>query len=288
MSAPQAISTLSPLLYENLVERELAVDLGQAGDLTSDAVVPQGAKAVASIHAREPGCIAGLAIAAHAFCKLDPSAAVGWIVQEGAEAAQGQELMQVQGLARPLLSAERTALNFLGRLSGIASATRRLVRAVEGTDARIVCTRKTTPGLRALEKYAVRAGGGSNHRFGLCDAVLIKDNHLVVAGSVAEAVRRVRSSIGHLVKVEVEVDTLEQLEEALQQPIDAVMLDNMDPVRLRQAVHLARRRVLVEVSGGITPETAAEAAAAGADLISVGWLTHSSPALDVALDFHPA
>jgi nicotinate-nucleotide pyrophosphorylase (carboxylating) len=198
--------------------------------------------------------------------------------------AAGATLAELAGPARALLTGERVALNFLGRLSGVATATRGLVDAVAGSAARVVCTRKTTPGLRALEKHAVRAGGGANHRFGLDDAVLIKDNHLVIAGGVAEAVRRARAAVGHLVKVEVEVDGLEQLAEALACGVDAVLLDNMSLEELAEAVRMARGRALTEASGGIRPETAAAVAATGVDLLSVGWITHSSPALDVALD----
>jgi nicotinate-nucleotide pyrophosphorylase (carboxylating) len=203
---------------------------------------------------------------------------------DGAVVPANTTLAEVRGSARALLTAERVALNFLGRLSGIATATRRLVDAVHGYPARVVCTRKTTPGLRTLEKYAVRAGGGSNHRFGLDDAVLIKDNHLVVAGSITEAVRRVRNVVGHMVKVQVEVDTLLQLDAALTCPIDAVLLDNMPPAQLKDAVQIVAGRVTTEASGGITIDTARDVAASGVDLLSAGWLTHSAPALDVALD----
>jgi nicotinate-nucleotide pyrophosphorylase (carboxylating) len=198
--------------------------------------------------------------------------------------AAGTVLADVAGPARAVLTAERVALNLLGHLSGIATVTRGIVDAVAGTGAEVVCTRKTTPGLRALQKYAVRAGGGRNHRFGLDDAVLIKDNHLAVAGSIEEAVRRVRMSVGHLVKVEVEVDDLEQLARALASPIDAVLLDNMPPEVLRQAVAAVAGRVITEASGGITPTTARAVAETGVDLLSLGWITHSAPALDVALD----
>lgn len=193
-------------------------------------------------------------------------------------------IAQVWGKARALLAAERTALNFLGWLSGIATATRDIVTAVSQYPARVVCTRKTTPGLRAFEKYAVRAGGGSNHRFGLDDAVLIKDNHYLMAGSVAEAIQRVRQSVGHMVKIEVEVDTLEQLDEALRLNVDAVLLDNMNLEALAESVRRVRDRAITEASGGIRPETAQSVAATGVDLLSVGWITHSAPWLDVAFD----
>ncbi len=284
---PAPLPTLYPLLYEPLVERALAEDLGRAGDLTSDAVLPAGLEAAARIVARAPGRVAGLPAALAAFRLLDPRLGVEIHAREGADVAAGAVLAAVRGPARPLLAAERTALNLLGRLCGIATATRDLAAAVAPHGARIVCTRKTTPGLRALEKYAVRAGGGANHRFGLDDAVLIKDNHRAIAGGVAPAVARARAGVGHLVKIEVEVDTLDELAEALAAGVDAVLLDNMDLPTLRAAVELARRaphRVVLEASGGITPATAPAIAATGVDLLSVGWITHSAPALDVALD----
>ncbi len=275
---------LYPLQYEALVRRALAEDLGRAGDLTTNAIVPPHLRIPAHLVARKAGCIAGLEVAAYAWRLLDPHVEITWHCQDGETVTAETTLAVIRGTARALLTAERVALNFLGRLSGIATATRQLVEAVRDFPTRVVCTRKTTPGLRALEKYAVRAGGGFNHRFGLDDAVLIKDNHLAIAGSIAEAVRRVRSVVGHLVKVQVEVDTLRQLEEALACPIDAVLLDNMTPAQLVEAVRLVAGRLLTEASGGITLETAREIAASGVDLLSAGWLTHSAPALDVALD----
>jgi nicotinate-nucleotide pyrophosphorylase (carboxylating) len=275
---------LYPLLYEELVRRALAEDLGRAGDLTTDAIVPPGLDAEARLVARAAGRIAGVEPALAAFRLLDPAVAAEVALPDGSDAAAGATIATVRGPARAILAAERTALNFLGRLSGVATATRGLVAAVAGHRARIVCTRKTTPGLRALEKYAVRAGGGGNHRFGLDDAVLIKDNHRALAGGVRPAVERARAAVGHLVKVEVEVDTLDQLDEALAAGADAVLLDNMPLDVLRRAVERARGRAITEASGGITPGTAAAVAATGVDLISVGWLTHSAPALDVALD----
>lgn len=275
---------LYPLHYEPLVRHALEEDLGRAGDLTTNAIIPPEVQAVGRLVARRSGCIAGLEVAASVFRLLSTEVQITFHGYDGALVSAGQTLAEVQGPARALLTAERVALNFLGRLSGVATATRRLVEAVQGFPTRVVCTRKTTPGLRTLEKYAVRAGGGANHRFGLDDAVLIKDNHLVVAGSIAEAVQRVRRVVGHLVKVEVEVDTLAQLAEALTCDIDAVLLDNMTPMQLKDAVHMVGQRVVTEASGGITLETARDIAAAGVDLLSAGWLTHSSPALDVALD----
>ena len=278
------ILPLHPLQYRSLLEAALAEDLGGAGDLTSNAILPPRARANASVATREPGVLAGLGVAAEVFRLVDPE--VGFVLEgaDGQTAAAGSIVARVEGSARSVLTAERTALNLLGRLSGIATATRAVVEAVEGTSARVVCTRKTTPGLRALEKYAVRCGGGANHRFGLHDAVLIKDNHLAVAGSVAEAVRRVRSVVGHLVAIEVEVDTLEQLREALEQEVDAVLLDNMPPDVLRQAVRITAGRAITEASGRITPETARAVAETGVDLLSIGWLTHSARSLDVGLD----
>jgi nicotinate-nucleotide pyrophosphorylase (carboxylating) len=276
-----------PLLYEKVIRRALLEDLGRAGDLTTDAIVPPDAEAAATLVARAPGRIAGVHVALAVFRLLDPRIEAEIRLPDGADAEPAAEIGVFRGSARALLSGERTALNLLGRLSGIATATRGIVAAVAAFPARVVCTRKTTPGLRLLEKYAVRAGGGFNHRFGLDDAVLIKDNHRIVAGSITEGVLRVRRNVGHTVKVEVEVDTLAQLEEALALGIDAVLLDNMSLETLRRAVQMVSGKAVTEASGGITPATAAAVAATGVDLLSVGWLTHSAPALDVALDFHP-
>ncbi len=272
------------LQYESLVRAALIEDLGRAGDLTTNAIVPPGARATGYLMARRGGCLAGLPVAATAFRLMDPDVDFTFHRHDSDVVEGDQTLAVIRGSARGLLSAERTALNFLGRLSGIASATQGLAQAVQGYATRVVCTRKTTPGMRLLEKYAVRCGGGANHRFGLDDAVLIKDNHLVVAGGITEAVRRVHAAVGHLVKVEVEVDTLAQLEEALSCRIDAVLLDNMSSEQLAEAVRMVGGRVLTEASGGITPDTARDVAAAGVDLLSAGWLTHSAAALDVALD----
>jgi nicotinate-nucleotide pyrophosphorylase (carboxylating) len=276
-----------PLLYKEVIRRALLEDLGRAGDVTTDAIVTPAAKAAAVLAARVPGRIAGVEVALAVFRMLDPAIQAEIRLPDGTDAVVGAELAVLHGAARALLSGERTALNLLGRLSGIATATRGIVAAVAPYPARVVCTRKTTPGLRLLEKYAVRAGGGFNHRFGLDDAVLIKDNHRVIAGGVTEAVLRVRRHVGHMVKVEVEVDTLEQLEEALALGVDAVLLDNMSVETLARAVQMARGKAITEASGGINPATAAAVAATGVDLLSVGWLTHSAPALDVALDFLP-
>jgi nicotinate-nucleotide pyrophosphorylase (carboxylating) len=280
------LDPLPALLVEPLVRRALEEDLGRAGDLTTDATVPADATAVGRLVARRAGRIAGLAAAAAAFRLLDPEVAVDLRAADGDDVPAGAVLAVVRGPARPILGAERVALNFLGHLSGIATATADLVRRVEAAapGCRVADTRKTTPGLRALEKYAVRAGGGANHRFGLDDAVLVKDNHLAVAGGVTAAVARVRQRVGHVVKVEVEVDTLEQLDEALAAGVDAVLLDNMTPDQLREAVRRVAGRAVTEASGGITPDTAAAVAGTGVDLLSVGWITHSAPSLDVALD----
>lgn len=256
-----------------------------AGDLTSDAIAGPGDHADAVIVARKPGRIAGIEVAVAVFRRLDASLTITIDAPDGSDVQAGQTLARIGGAARPILVAERTALNFLGRLCGIATATRDMVAAVRGTKAAIVCTRKTTPGLRALEKFAVRAGGGSNHRFGLDDAVLVKDNHIAVAGSVREAVARVRRHVGHLVKVEVEVDTLAQLEELLLDPVDAVLLDNMTPEDLRRAVAMVGGRMITEASGGVTAKNVRAVAESGVDLISLGALTHSVSALDVGLDF---
>ncbi len=280
------MSALPAVLYEATVRAALAEDLGSAGDLTSDAAIPADATAVADIVARKPGRVAGIDVALCAFAAMDPDAIVEPHSRDGADAEPGTVLARIEGKARAILGAERTALNLLGRMCGIATATRTAVDAVRGTHAHIACTRKTTPGLRHLEKYAVRMGGGFNHRFGLYDAVLIKDNHLVAGGGITATVERVRAHVGHLVKIQVEVDTLDQLKELLAAKADAVLLDHMAPAQLRAAVSLVAGRLTTEASGGIRPETLAEVAATGVDVISLGWLTHSAPALDVGLDFH--
>ncbi len=272
------------LLWEPLVRGALVEDLGRAGDMTTDAIVPAALEARARIVAREPGRVAGLAVGCAAFDLLAPGFVIDFLAPDGSDVEAGQTLAALAGPARALLSAERTALNFLGHLSGVATATRGVVVAVAGSRARVVCTRKTTPGLRLLEKHAVRLGGGANHRFGLDDAILIKDNHLRIAGGVAEAVARARRAAGHLVKIEVEVAGLAELEAALAAGVEAILLDNMPPALLREAVRRVGGRAVTEASGGITPETAAEVAATGVDLLSIGWLTHSAPSLDVALD----
>ena len=279
-----ATASLTPLLYEDLLRRALAEDLGRAGDVTTDAIVTADHAGRASIVARAPGRVAGVEPALHAFRLLDPECRAELRLRDGADAAAGQEIARVSGRARALLTAERTALNLLGRLSGIATATRDVVARLEGLTTRVASTRKTTPGLRALEKYAVCVGGGSSHRYGLDDAVLVKDNHIALAGGIAAAVERVRKGASYLLKLEVEVDTLAQLDEALALGVDAVLLDNMDLETLREAVRRARGRALTEASGGIQPDTVRTVAETGVDLVSLGWLTHSAPVLDVALD----
>jgi nicotinate-nucleotide pyrophosphorylase (carboxylating) len=275
---------LYPLMYEPLVRRALEEDLGRAGDLTSDSTLPAGLQGQAQVVARASGRVAGLAVSLSAFRLLDPTLEIESYTSDGEDVEAGTVLATVRGSARSILSAERTVLNLLGRLCGIATATRDMQALVEPHGAHVVCTRKTTPGLRALEKYAVRCGGGRNHRFGLDDAVLIKDNHVAMAGGLRPAVERARQSVGHLVKIEVEVDSLDQLREALDLGVDVVLLDNMSLDELCEAVGLAKGKAITEASGGINPKTAAGIAATGVDLLSVGWLTHSAPALDVALD----
>jgi nicotinate-nucleotide pyrophosphorylase (carboxylating) len=235
--------------------------------------------------ARQRGVVAGLDLAVLAFKLIDSGVEIVIERADGNPVTEGDVVATVRGPARAILTAERTALNFLSRLSGIASATRSVVDAIDGHKAKIVCTRKTTPGLRAIEKYAVRAGGGSNHRYGLDDAVLIKDNHVAVAGGIRPAIERVRASVGHLVKIEVEVDTLAQLDEALALGPDAILLDNMNPEELQRAVGMVGGRAITEASGRITASSAPAVAAAGVDLISIGWLTHSAPILDIGLDY---
>ena len=278
------VPPLPALMIEPSVRAALLEDLGRAGDLTSDAIVPAGARARTVLRARQPGVVAGLDFALTAFRLVDPAISVEVTRGDGSRLVPGDVIATVTGPARGILTGERTALNFLGHLSGIASATRGVVDAIAGHKAQIVCTRKTLPGLRIAQKYAIRVGGGSNHRFGLDDAVLIKDNHVAIAGGVAEAVARARAGVGHMVKIELEVDTLDQLREALSLRVDAVLLDNMGPEMLTEAVRMVDGRAITEASGGITPATAPAVAASGVDLISIGWLTHSVRVLDIGLD----
>ncbi len=273
------------LLIEPIVRRALEEDLGRAGDITSNLTVPADAKARAKLVARKAGTIAGLVVAECAFRLVDPALSFRSEIPDGSTVTAATTLALIEGPARSVLTAERVALNFAGHLSGIATATRALVDAVAGTSAKIVCTRKTTPGLRVLEKYAVRCGGGFNHRFGLDDAVLIKDNHIVAAGSIKAAVTRVREGTAHMTRIEVEVDTLAQLEEALALGVDTILLDNMAPDMLRRAVAMAKGRAVLEASGNVTLATVRAIAETGVDYISSGAITHSAPNLDVGLDF---
>jgi nicotinate-nucleotide pyrophosphorylase (carboxylating) len=272
------------LIVEPIVRAALLEDLGRAGDITTDALVPEHAEIEAVIAARQPGVVAGLDAALLAFELLDPGLRIETLRADGARVARGDAVAHIAGRARPVLAAERTALNILCRMSGVATATRALADAIAGAKAKIVCTRKTTPGLRTLEKEAVRLGGGANHRFGLDDAMLIKDNHIAMAGGVRQALERARHHAGHLVKIELEVDTLDQLADALEVGVDAVLLDNMSPETLRRAVAMVGGRAVTEASGRISLDTVAAIAATGVDLISSGWITHSAPILDLGLD----
>jgi len=276
--------SLPALLIEPLVRAALAEDLAPNGDITTDSVIPLGTLARGRIVARRGGRIAGLDLVRVTFAVLDPSLRLAFAARDGADVADDTMLVTVEGNARSILQGERVALNYLGHLCGIATATARCVAAAAGTRAKICCTRKTTPGLRALQKYAVRVGGGSNHRFGLSDAVLIKDNHIAVAGGIAPAVARAKARAGHMVKIEVEIDALSQLDEALAAKADVIMLDNMSLADMKTAVDKVAGRAILEASGGVTEARVAEIAATGVDLISIGWITHSAPNLDVALD----
>jgi nicotinate-nucleotide pyrophosphorylase (carboxylating) len=284
MARKPELPTLPRILVAEAVRAALKEDLGRAGDITSMATIPEDAKATAVIATRKPGRLAGIALAEAAFAEVDPSASFKALKRDGDALKPGDVVARIAGPARALLSAERVALNYLCHLSGVATETAKLASLVAHTKARICCTRKTTPGLRAFEKYAVRCGGGSNHRFGLDDAILIKDNHIAVAGGVAEAIRRARAYAGHLVKAEVEVDNLDQLAEAMTEKPDAVLLDNMKPEMLKKAVGLVAGRAITEASGNINPQTIAGVAESGVDYISSGWITHSAPTLDLGLD----
>jgi nicotinate-nucleotide pyrophosphorylase (carboxylating) len=275
----------SPLLIEKQVANALEEDLGRAGDITSDLTIPADAKATARLVARKPGIIAGLIAAAAAFRLVDPSLTFDVALPDGSKAKGGDVLAILSGPARAILSGERVALNFAGHLSGVATATAALVDAVSGTGARIACTRKTLPGLRTLQKYAVRCGGGFNHRFGLDDAVLIKDNHIAAAGGIAPALERVRARLGHMAKIEVEVDTLVQLEECLTLGLDTILLDNMNVEDLTRAVSLNKSRAVLEASGNVTLQTVRAIAETGVNYISSGAITHSAANLDIGLDF---
>jgi nicotinate-nucleotide pyrophosphorylase (carboxylating) len=284
MDRPAVTTPLPDLLVRPIIDLALAEDLGRAGDITGQACIDPHARLSVAFASRQDGRVSGLSCARLALAAMDPTATFEIVIPDGADVTPGAVLARAEGNARAVLIAERTGLNLLGRMSGIATLTRAYVRMVEGTGATIVDTRKTTPGLRALEKYAVRCGGGVNHRFGLDDAILIKDNHVAACGGVGEAVRRARAHAGHLVKVEVEVDSLDQLDEALKHGPDVVMLDNFSLPDLRAAVDLARGRAVLEASGGVNLTTVRAIAETGVDVISVGALTHSAPVLDIGLD----
>ncbi|HRN84599.1 MAG TPA: carboxylating nicotinate-nucleotide diphosphorylase [Hyphomicrobium sp.] len=275
------------MLVVRAVSDALAEDLGTRGDVTTLSTVSAEAQAAATFGARRAGVVAGLDVARAAFHAFDADVAFEALRRDGDAVEAGAVVARVSGSARSLLTAERVALNYLCHMSGIATLTRRFVDAVAGTKGRIVDTRKTTPGLRAFEKYAVRCGGGHNHRSGLYDAILIKDNHIVAAGGVEAAIAAARRHAGHMVKIEVEVGSLEELKAALTYPLDAVLLDNMSPETLREAVRIVDGRVTTEASGGVSLDTVRAIAESGVDLISVGALTHSAPILDLGLDFAP-
>jgi nicotinate-nucleotide pyrophosphorylase (carboxylating) len=279
------VPPLPTVMIEPVVRAALLEDLGRAGDLTTDAIIPADMTTRAVIAARQPGVVAGLDLAVLAFRLIDPRIEVHIHKADGARLTPGDDIATLSGPARGILTAERVALNFMGHLSGIASATAAIADAISPYGTKVTDTRKTTPGLRQVQKYAVRVGGGANHRFGLDDAILIKDNHVAVAGGIKPAIARARAYAGHLVKIEVEVDTLDQLREALDAGVEAVLLDNMTPDQLREAVALVDGRAITEASGGITPDTAPLIAASGVDLMSVGWLTHSVRVLDLGLDY---
>lgn len=279
------MSSLPRVVIEPLVRAALLEDLGRAGDLTTDAILGPEAKSTVQLVAREAGVVAGMDCARLAWELLDHRVAVSDMLPDGSRVQPGTVIGTASGPARALLSGERVALNFLGHLSGVATGTARIADAIAHTGARVTDTRKTIPGLRALQKHAVKVGGGCNHRFGLDDAILIKDNHIAIAGGLTAAVTAVKANLGHLVKIEVEVDSLAQLAELLPLGVDAVLLDNLGPDLLVEAVEMADGRLITEASGRITPETAVGIAEAGVDLISVGWLTHSARVLDVGLDY---
>lgn len=279
---------LSPLVIEPLVQMALAEDLGRGGDITTDSTVPAETCARVVIAARENGRIAGMDIAEAAFRMVDKDLKIKRLKPEGSDVAKGDAVLEIEGRARSILTAERVALNFMGHLSGIATLTLKMVRAVGNHKARIAATRKTTPGLRTVEKYAVMVGGGIPHRYGLDDAVMIKDNHIAMAGGIKIAIRNAKARIGHTVKIEVEVDTLDQLKEVLEEGVDIIMLDNMSNEDMTAAVTLVAGRAVIEASGGVTLDRIPSIAATGVDLISTGAITHSAPNFDVGLDFKSA
>jgi nicotinate-nucleotide pyrophosphorylase (carboxylating) len=273
------------LLIEPIIRTALEEDLGRAGDITSQLTIAANTQATARLVARKPGRIAGLICAETTFQLVDPSLKFDVSAPDGSEVLAGALLATISGPARAILTGERVALNFLGPLSGTATATAALVKAVEGTKARIVCTRKTLPGLRTLQKYAVRCGGGFNHRFGLDDAAMVKDNHIQAAGGIAPAIARLRAGLGHMVKIELEVDRLDQLEEALALGVDTILLDNMSAEDMRRAVAMAKGKATLEASGNVTQQAVRAIAETGVDYISSGAITHSAPNLDIGLDF---
>ncbi len=279
------MTVLSPMMIQDAVADALKEDLGDAGDITTNACIPASAVSTAKINARRKGVIAGAELAIAAFRLLDPAIETKIVCADGAHVDAGDAVITLSGPSRGILTGERVALNFLGHLSGVATATAALVDAVAGTRAAIACTRKTTPGLRAFEKYAVRCGGGINHRFGLYDAVMIKDNHIVAAGSIANALRAAKAFVGHMVKVEIEVDSLDQLREALEGGADVILLDNMGTDELKKAVAMTAGKAVLEASGNITVETVRAIAETGVNVISSGWITHSAPNLDLGMDF---
>ena len=281
---PLPVSPLPDVMLEPLVRMALLEDLGRAGDLTTDTIVPADATDELRLVARQEGVLAGLDLARLAFTLMDGQMQFEVSCSDGTLLQPGTEIARIRGKSRAMLTAERTALNYLCHLSGVATATHSIAETIKSFGTRVTCTRKTMPGLRSLQKYAVRVGGGSNHRFGLDDAVLIKDNHLALAGDLATAVGRARAGVGHMVKIELEVDTLAQLDMALQLGVDVVLLDNMSLDDLRTAVGMCKGRAITEASGRITPETAPAVAATGVDQIAVGWLTHSARVLDIGLD----
>jgi len=284
-TSPRDTVPLPEILIEDVVRRALAEDLGQAGDITTRSVITPSARTRAVIIARGEGILAGAQVASLAFTLVDPGLTVRFTVPDGSPVARGDVVAEVEGAARSILTAERTALNFLGHLSGVATATHKLVQVVQGTNAKICCTRKTTPGLRALEKYAVRAGGGVNHRLGLDGAILIKDNHIAVAGGVSQALVAAQASAGPLTPIEIEVDTLDQLDEAIGGGASVILLDNMPPSVLSEAVEKVDGRARLEASGNVTVDTVRDIAETGVDYISSGWITHSAPILDFGMDF---
>jgi nicotinate-nucleotide pyrophosphorylase (carboxylating) len=280
-----ALEVPSQSVIDDAVQRALAEDLGDTGDITTESVIPRDRQAAGVIAARKPGVIAGIPVAMRVFQLIDSAVRVTPKLADGARVTPGTVLMEVSGPARALLKAERVSLNFLGHLSGIATATAEIADVIAHTRAKVCDTRKTTPGLRVLEKYAVRCGGGANHRMGLYDMVLIKDNHIAAAGGVAKAIKAAKASVAPGIKIEVEVDTLAQLDEAMTVGVDQILLDNMTPALLKEAVARVAGRAVTEASGSITRASAPAIAEAGVDVISVGWITHSAPCLDLGLDF---